>query len=195
MVAASASGMVPIVTASITATMAMILAGCLNVRQAMRAVDSRIFMLIGASIASASALEVTGGARAVADVLVAQLEGQPPGIMLSALYLLVMILTNLLSNNATAVLFTPIAINMAHQTGIPGRGIRDVRDLRGQFVLRDTHRLSDEPDRHGPRTLSVLGLSSGRDPSCTPSLVVVHSYCATILWIHDALSSERRHIR
>lgn len=119
MVAASASGMVPIVTASITATMAMILAGCLNVRQAMRAVDSRIFMLIGASIASASALEVTGGARAVADVLVAQLEGQPPGIMLSALYLLVMILTNLLSNNATAVLFTPIAINMAHQTGIP----------------------------------------------------------------------------
>ena len=119
MVAASASGLVPIVTASVTATMAMILAGCLNIRQAMRAVDSRIFMLIGASIASASALEVTGGARAVADLLVSQLEGQPPGIVLSALYLLVMILTNLLSNNATAVLFTPIAINMATQTGIP----------------------------------------------------------------------------
>jgi di/tricarboxylate transporter len=119
MVAASAFGLVPIVTASVAATFAMVLSGCLNVRQALRAVDSRIFMLIGASIAAASALEVTGGARAIADLLVAQLQGQPPMIVLSALFLLVMLLTNLLSNNATAVLFTPIAINMAVQTGMP----------------------------------------------------------------------------
>ena len=119
MVTVSALGLVPIVTASIAATLAMVLSGCLNVRQALRAVDSRIFMLIGASIAAASALEVTGGAKAIADLLVAQLQGQPPMIMLSALFLLVMLLTNLLSNNATAVLFTPIAVNMALQTGLP----------------------------------------------------------------------------
>lgn len=119
MVTVSALGLVPIVTASIAATLAMVLSGCLNVRQALRAVDSRIFMLIGASISAASALEVTGGAKAIADLLVAQLQGQPPMIMLSALFLLVMLLTNLLSNNATAVLFTPIAVNMAVQTGLP----------------------------------------------------------------------------
>lgn len=119
MVAASASGLVPIVAASITATLAMIVAGCLNVRQALRAVDSRIFMLIGASIASASALEVTGGAKAIADVLVAQFENHSPGIVLSGIYLMVMALTNILSNNATAVLFTPIALSMASQTGLP----------------------------------------------------------------------------
>ncbi|MHC5653884.1 SLC13 family permease [Stappia sp.] len=119
MVSASATGLVPIVTASLAATMAMVAGGCLNVRQALRAVDSRIFMLIGASIAAASALEVTGGAGAIADLLVGRLAGQPPMVVLSALYLLVMCLTNLLSNNATAVLFTPIAVNMARQTGMP----------------------------------------------------------------------------
>ena len=119
MVFVSATGLVPIVTASVAATFALIATGCLNVRQALRAVDSRIFMLIGASIASATALEVTGGARAIADLLVAQLQSQPPMVILSALYLLVMMLTNMLSNNATAVLFTPIAVNMAGPTGLP----------------------------------------------------------------------------
>ena len=119
MVIASASGLVPIVTASIAATFAMVMSGCLNVRQALRAVDSRIFMLIGASIAAATSLEVTGGAKTIADLLVMVLEGQPPMIMLSALFLLVMLLTNVLSNNATAVLFTPIAVNMAIQSGMP----------------------------------------------------------------------------
>jgi di/tricarboxylate transporter len=119
MVFVSATGLVPIVTASVAATFALIATGCLNVRQALRAVDSRIFMLIGASIASATALEVTGGARAIADLLVGQLENQPPMVILSALFLLVMMLTNMLSNNATAVLFTPIAVNMAGPTGLP----------------------------------------------------------------------------
>lgn len=119
MVTLAATGLVPIVTASLAATFAMIAAGCLNVRQAMRAVDSRIFMLIGASIASATALEVTGGASAIADLLVAQLQDMPPMVILSALYFLVMLLTNTLSNNATAVLLTPIAVNMAVQTDLP----------------------------------------------------------------------------
>ncbi|MBC2859315.1 SLC13 family permease [Stappia sp. 28M-7] len=119
MVIVSAAGIVPIVTASIAATFAMVMSGCLNVRQALRAVDSRIFMLIGASIAAATSLEVTGGAKTIADLLVMVLDGQPPMIMLSALFLLVMLLTNVLSNNATAVLFTPIAVNMAVQSGMP----------------------------------------------------------------------------
>ncbi|MCA1297234.1 SLC13 family permease [Stappia indica] len=119
LVAVIATGVVPIVSAALAATFAMIAAGCLNVRQALRAVDSRIFMLIGASIASATALEATGGATAIADLLVGALEAQPPMMILSALFFLVMVMTNLLSNNATAVLLTPIAVNMAVQTGLP----------------------------------------------------------------------------
>ncbi len=119
MILAAATGLTPIVYAAIAGTFAMIATGCLNVRQALRAVDSRIFMLIGASIASATALEATGGASAIADLLVTLLEGQSPTIMLSSIFFLIMTLTNILSNNATAVLFTPIVLKMAQQTGVP----------------------------------------------------------------------------
>lgn len=119
MVAAAASGFVPIVSAALAGTFAMIVTGCLNVRQALRAIDSRIFMLIGASIAAATALEATRGAAFIANGLVALMEGQPPAVYLSGLFLLVMLLTNVLSNNAAAVLFTPIAVRMANQIGMP----------------------------------------------------------------------------
>ncbi|CTQ54349.1 potassium transporter peripheral membrane component [Roseibium album] len=116
-VALAASGMVPIVSAAVAGTFAMIASGCLNIRQAMRAIDSRIFMLVGASLAGAVAMEATGGASAIAAALVDVLEGASPPVILSALFFIVMILTNFLSNNAAAVLFTPIAINLADQIG------------------------------------------------------------------------------
>ncbi|EFO29485.1 TrkA domain-containing protein [Roseibium sp. TrichSKD4] len=115
----AATGLVPIVATAVAGTFAMIATGCLNTRQALRAIDSRIFMLVGASLAGAVALEATGGASAVASSMVTALDGQPPAVILSVLYLVVMILTNFLSNNAAAVLFTPIAINMANQLGQP----------------------------------------------------------------------------
>jgi len=116
-VALAASGVVPIVTTAVAGTFAMIVSGCLNIRQAMRAIDSRIFMLVGASLAAAVALESTGGANAIATGLVQVLHGASAPIMLSALFFIVMILTNFLSNNAAAVLFTPIAIRLAEQIG------------------------------------------------------------------------------
>jgi di/tricarboxylate transporter len=118
-VALAASGLVPIVSTAVAGTFAMIASGCLNIRQAMRAIDSRIFMLVGASLAGAVALETTGGASAIAMSLADILHGSPPGVVLSALFFMVMILTNFLSNNAAAVLFTPIAINLADQIGQP----------------------------------------------------------------------------
>ncbi len=118
-VGAAATGLVPIAAAALAGTFAMVALGCLNVRQAMRAIDSRIFMLVGASLAGAVALEATGGAVSIATTLVSVLQGQSPAIILCALYFIVMVLTNFLSNNAAAVLFTPIAINMANQLGQP----------------------------------------------------------------------------
>ncbi|MTH97749.1 SLC13 family permease [Roseibium sp. RKSG952] len=118
-VALAAFDILPIVTASIAGTFAMIVSGCLNTRQAIRAIDSRIFMLVGASLAGAVALETTGGAQLIATSLVDALMGQSPAIILSAMFFIVMVLTNFLSNNAAAVLFTPIALNMANQLGQP----------------------------------------------------------------------------
>jgi di/tricarboxylate transporter len=117
-VAVSASGILPITIAAITGALAMVPAGCLNVRQAARAFDRRIYLLIGSSLAMAAPLEATGGARFIAEEVVALLNGQSPAIIMSALFLLIAVMTNFLSNNATAVLFTPIAISTAAQIGV-----------------------------------------------------------------------------
>ncbi|HEX2255848.1 MAG TPA: SLC13 family permease, partial [Afifellaceae bacterium] len=119
MVVLASTGIVPIAVAALLAAFLVIALGCLNVRQARRAFDSRIFMLVGASIAAATALETTGGATYLAHGLVALTQGGGPAVLLSALFALVGVMTNVLSNNATAVLFTPIALSAAQAIGAP----------------------------------------------------------------------------
>ena len=115
---AAASGIMPIVVAAVTGAAAMILTGCLNVRDAVRAVDSRIILTIAATLGLGVALQVTGGAAFVAHALIDALEGAGPGMILSSLFILIALVTNVLSNNASAVLFTPIAVNIALALGL-----------------------------------------------------------------------------
>ena len=95
----------------------MIATGCLDVRQAVRAIDRQIVMLVGASIAMAMALEATGGAHYLASGIVGVFGQWGALATMSAMFLLVACLTNVLSNNATALLFTPIAISTARELG------------------------------------------------------------------------------
>ena len=111
-------GILPIVHAAFSGAALMIATQCLNIRQAIRALDTKIFMLIGAAFAMGIALEATGGAGYVAAQVVNALQGYGPQVLLGGLFLLVAVMTNLLSNNATALLFAPIAIGISNQTGI-----------------------------------------------------------------------------
>lgn len=117
-IAGAAFGLLPIVHAAFAGATLMIATGCLNMRQAVRALDTKIFMLIGAAFAMGVALENTGGAQFIAQQVVSGLQGYGPQIMIAGLFLLVAVMTNLLSNAATAILFAPIAINISTQTGI-----------------------------------------------------------------------------
>lgn len=115
---AAASGIIPMVLAATLGALAMLACGCVNVQQAGRAIDGKIIMLIASSIAMALSLEHTGGAQFLADSMVGLLMGVHVLVILSAMFLLTAILTNMLSNNATALLLTPIAIGMAHTLNI-----------------------------------------------------------------------------
>ncbi|MEM8749774.1 MAG: SLC13 family permease [Pseudomonadota bacterium] len=112
-------GIIPIVAASVVGAYAMIVSGCLSIRQAARSFDRQIFMMVGASLAAATAMEQTGGAAYLAKAVIDVLHGQPTIVVLSAFFLVTAILTNVLSNNATAVLFTPIAIGVAQRLDAP----------------------------------------------------------------------------
>ncbi|MBB5519840.1 SLC13 family permease [Amphiplicatus metriothermophilus] len=117
-VALAASGLAPIAVAAFIGAMAMVATGCLNVRQASRAIDRRIFLLIGSSLAMGAALEETGGALAIGGLIAMIGESLGPAALLSAIFIISAATTNVLSNNATAVLFTPIAVSAANLAGI-----------------------------------------------------------------------------
>ena len=114
----SAFGILPIAIATMVGAALVIAMGCINVRQAGRAVDRRIVLMIAAALAMGAMLQTTGGAAFLAHGLIGLFEGAPPAILLSAFFLLIAVLTNLLSNNATAVLFTPIGYNLGVELGI-----------------------------------------------------------------------------
>lgn len=109
---------VPIHIAAFLGALLAIFTGCINSRQAGRAIDTKILFLIAAGIGMASVLEVTGGAVFLAGKIVAVMEGAHPVWIMSSLFILMALTTNVLSNNATALLFTPIAVNTAKLLGV-----------------------------------------------------------------------------
>jgi di/tricarboxylate transporter len=113
----AALDLVPIVITALFGVVALVATGCLNIRQAARAVDRQIVLIIAAALALGTALEVTGGAAYLAGLVLGLMEGAPPSAVLSVLFLIVAALTNVLTNNAAAVLFTPIAVNVAISLG------------------------------------------------------------------------------
>ncbi|MAB69024.1 MAG: SLC13 family permease, partial [Oceanicaulis sp.] len=113
----ASTGILPIVAASLIGAAAMIGTGCLNVRQAARAFDLKLYLLIGSAFALGTAMEATGGAAVLAMGVVHVFSPLGTTALVSALFFLVMVLTNVLSNNATAILFTPIAVTAANSVG------------------------------------------------------------------------------
>jgi di/tricarboxylate transporter len=117
----AALGIISITTAAIAAATAMILTGCLNLRQAGRAIDRTIYLLVGTSLALGTAMTATGGAAYLASVIVGLFGSASPPVILSVFFLVVALFTNALSNNACAVLFTPIGVGLAASLGIDPR--------------------------------------------------------------------------
>jgi len=115
---AAATGIMPIEIAALSGAMGMLATKCLNIRQAVRALDMKIFLLIGAAFAMGLALENTGGAAYIGMKVVEFCAPFGNQVLIAAIFLLVALLTNIISNSATALLFAPIALSISQQTGI-----------------------------------------------------------------------------
>lgn len=117
-VAAAASGLIPISISALLGTGLVLLTGCLNWRDAAGALSTPVIMLIVASLALGVALTGTGGADYLAHWLVEMTEGLSPVYVMSGLMLLMALLSNVVSHNAAAVIGTPIAIRIAAELGV-----------------------------------------------------------------------------
>ena len=115
------SGIVPILHGALAAAFVTVLTGVLTLRQARDAVDLNIVVLIAAAFGLGAAVQASGLGAAAAGVLVDLLEPFGPMGALAAVLLATMALTELVSNNAAAVLVFPIAVATASSFGVDPR--------------------------------------------------------------------------
>jgi di/tricarboxylate transporter len=113
----AAAGLLPISISALIGVGAMIALGCLSWRDVGRSFPIAVIMLIVASLAMGKALVVTGMAEFLAFGLVRAVGNLPTPVILSAFILIMAVMTNIVSNNAAAVIGTPIAIAAAQQLG------------------------------------------------------------------------------
>jgi len=118
-VALAAFRIMPIEISALLGCLALIITGCLNWKDAMSALNTKVILIIVSSLAMGAALLKTGGADYLANVFVSITFGAPPSVVLMGLMLMMAVMTNVVSNNAAAVIGTPIAIGIAQRLGMP----------------------------------------------------------------------------
>jgi len=118
-VSLAAFGIMPIAISAMLGCFVLIGTGCLKWYQASRALSTQVIMIIVSSLALGTALMKTGGAEYLAQVFLYLTTGLSPAWILAFLMLLMAVMTNIVSNNAAAVIGTPIAISIAQELGLP----------------------------------------------------------------------------
>lgn len=117
-VLAAALGIVPISVSALVGLGLMIATGCLNWRDAANALSTPVVLIIVTSLALGKALMGTGMTEYLAHSFVILTSALPTPMILSAFLLLMTLMTNVVTNNAAAVIGTPIAIGIAQQLNV-----------------------------------------------------------------------------
>jgi di/tricarboxylate transporter len=118
-VVAAAFGIMPISVSALIGVGVMLATRCLSWRDVGASISAPVVMIVVTSLALGLALVETGGATFIAQGFVGIFEILPTPMILSALILVMALLTNVVSNNAAGVIGTPIAIQVARELGVP----------------------------------------------------------------------------
>ncbi|WP_290697254.1 SLC13 family permease [Amphritea sp.] len=115
----AALGILPIAISAVCGVLLLALTNCLGWKDMAEAVNTQIILIVAASLALGFAMLETGAADAMAAGFVYLTADMSVTMQLSGLMLLMAVMTNIVSNNAAAVIGTPIAIGIANQLGMP----------------------------------------------------------------------------
>lgn len=117
----AALGLMPIAGLAVIGAAVVLATRCVEVEEAVQAVDWRILGLIFAMLAIGVAMDQTGLVEEIVALLVPVLQGASPLLALAFVYILGSMLTELVTNNAVAIILTPIAIEVAAGLGVDAR--------------------------------------------------------------------------
>jgi di/tricarboxylate transporter len=111
----------PILSAALVGAIIVMLTGCIDTSEAYRSVEWPILFIIFGMLGLGKAMENTGAARMLAESAAGFLAPWGPLAVLAVIYLLASVLTEIVTNNAVAILLTPIAISIAEGMGVDAR--------------------------------------------------------------------------
>ncbi|MEW6305247.1 MAG: SLC13 family permease [Verrucomicrobiota bacterium] len=118
-------GVMPIAVLSLIGALVVVITRCIEAEAAYKAIEWRIIFLIFGMLSMEQAMSKTGGADLIAAAFIHGMDWVPaefrPYVTLSLIYLITAVLTEFLSNNAVAVLMTPIALSAAEAGGLDAR--------------------------------------------------------------------------
>ena len=117
MIALAATSTVTMLNAALLAAMAMLVSGCLTIERFWKSVDFETIAVLGAAVGLESAITGTGLAAQAAN-LFAALGGSSPMMALTAVFVGTVLLTNLITNVAAAVLMFSVAVSLATNLGV-----------------------------------------------------------------------------
>lgn len=117
----AAFNILPILIAATLGALAMVGFNVLNLQQAVRAIDVKIVTTIAAALAIGAAMEVTGTASLLANLIISVTGTANPRLVLSVFFIVVALMSNIISTKTCAVLFAPIGLEMGAEIAIDPR--------------------------------------------------------------------------
>lgn len=117
----SAFGVADIQVLSMIAVAALLVLRCIDNDEAWGSIDASILIMIFSMLMIGAGLEATGALHVVLGWVAPWLEGRPAWVLLVCVYLLTSVLTEMVTNNAVAVVLTPLVIGLAAELGVDPR--------------------------------------------------------------------------
>src|SRR5690554_3165699 len=117
-IALAASGVLSIMVSALTGISILLVTKNLDLNTVYKKVNWQIFFLLAGMIPLGVAMHNTGADMWISEILLGFLDGQPNYVIIGTLFLITMLLSGVVSNNATAVIMTPIAISVAYEMGL-----------------------------------------------------------------------------
>ncbi len=117
----SALDLAPIVILALIGVVVILVTRCIDADEAFGFIDGRLLAMIFAMLAVGQGLDHSGAVELIVNAVTPALNGMPPYVVIFAVYALTSVLTELVSNNAVAVVLTPIAIGLGTSLGVDPR--------------------------------------------------------------------------
>lgn len=119
----AAFNVAPILMLAVIAVAVVLVTGCIDAEEAFSFVDGRLLALIFSMLCVGAALQHTGAVQLIVDAISPSMGSLPPAGVIFCVFLMTTIFTEIVSNNAVAVIMTPIAISLAASLGIDARAL------------------------------------------------------------------------